>query len=110
MCTEMGVLKMKFKKMISLVTVVAFVAAFAVCPAFAGPEENGAYVAPQKRQGPVSGTLDYLGSVVDVASKGAWEQVDSAKSLVPRCCGERIIYRPRAFMNRGSRWGRMYKH
>ena len=100
---------MRFIKMISLVTIVAFVAAFAVCPAFAGPEDSGTYVAPQKKHGPISGTLDYLGSVVDVASKGAWKQVDSATSLVPRCCGERIIYRPRAVMNRGSRWGRMPK-
>jgi hypothetical protein len=109
MCIEMGDFKMKFKKTISLVVGVAFISAFAVCPAFAEPESSRAYVAPQKEHGPVSGTLDYLESIVDVTREGTRKAFGSATSVVPRCCGERATYRPSVVMNRGARWRRSYK-
>ncbi len=103
---------MKVKKIISLIAGITFIAAFAVCPAFAESDElyiNVGNSTAQKEHGLISGTLDYLGSVVGVASKGTWETFDSVTALVPRCCEERIGYRPNIVMNRGSRWSRRYK-
>jgi hypothetical protein len=102
--------KMKAKKIISLLAGMAFIAAFAACPAFAASEEiSGTYVAPPKDHNLVTGTLDYLGSVVDVTTKGAWETFDRVTPIPERRCEKRITYRPSLFMNRGSRWVRSYR-
>jgi len=101
---------MKAKKIISLLAGMAFIATFAACPAFAASEEiSSTYVAPPKEHNLITGTLDYLGSVVEVATKGAWETYDKVTPIPSKRCGERITYRPSLFMNRGSRWVRSYR-
>ena len=106
----MGVRKMKAKRLFSLLTGVAFIAAFAVCPAFAGSDElSGTYVAPPKEHNLITGTLDYLGSVVDVTAKGAWETYNNVTPIPSKRCGDPIEYRPSLQMNRGSRWVRRYR-
>jgi hypothetical protein len=107
MCIEMGVRKMKAKKLISLLVAMGFVVALTVCPAFA--ESQDAYVAPSKDHNLITGTLDYLGSLVEVSSGLAWDTFESGTDVIPRCCGERIRYRPNIIMNRGSRWSRVYR-
>lgn len=107
--------KMKAKIMISLLAGIAF-AGFAACPVFAASEEmSSTYVAP-KEHNLITGTLDYLGSVVDVTTKGTMELFGAALSVPeealgspPRRCLEPIQYRPSIVMNRGSRWARSYK-
>jgi hypothetical protein len=108
-CIEMGVRKMKAKIMISLLAGIA-AAGFAVCPVLAASGEvSGTYVAPPKEHNLITGTLDYLGSVVDVTKKGTWETYDRITPIPSKRCGERITYRPSLSMNRGSRWVRRYK-
>ena len=101
---------MKAGKFISLLAGIAFFAAFAVCPAFAGSDDlSGQYVPAPEEHNLINGTIDYLGSVVNVFRKGTWETFDSTKALLPKkCCGEKVEYRPNMVMNRGSRWRRGY--
>ena len=101
---------MKAKKMISLLAGVAFITAFAVCPAFAASEgTSSTYVAAPKEHNLITGTLDYLGSLVDVTTKGTWETFNNVTAIPPRQCGEQPTYRPSIVMNRGSRWVRNYR-
>lgn len=104
---------MKVKKMTSLLVAVSFIVAFTACPAFAASDDlydSTVYVNSQKDHNLITGTLDYLGSVVDVFSKGTWETFDSVMEIPPRNCAEReTYYRPVITMNRGGRWTRSYK-
>lgn len=104
---------MKAKSMISLVVAVGFIAAFTVCPAFAASGDvygSTPYVASQKDHNLITGTIDYLGSVVEVFSKGTWETFDSVMAIPPKCCKDRdTYYRPVITMNRGGRWTRGYR-
>ena len=110
-----GGMKMNAKIMITLLAGTVFTG-FAVCPAFAASEElSSAYAAPPKEHNLISGTLDYLGSVVEVTTKGTMDLFGAAVSIPdaatgspPRRCLERITYRPSVIMNRGSRWVRKY--
>ncbi|MCF7955548.1 MAG: hypothetical protein K9M75_07090 [Phycisphaerae bacterium] len=107
---------MRVKKIISLLAGIAFIAVFAACPAFAASgESSGTYVAPPKDHNLITGTLDYLGSVVEVTTKGTMEALGAAMSLpetalgsTPARCQKPVTYRPVQSMNRGSRWTRSY--
>jgi len=96
-------MKMNAKKMISLLVGVAFLTAFA-CPAFAADD----------RLDPISGTIDYLGSLFEVTSQGAMDVFETTMAIPDnatgmrdtRRCVKRIEYKPSIVMNRGSRWVR----
>ena len=101
---------MKAKKIISLLVGVAFITAIAVCPTFAASDDlNGQYIAAPKEHNLITGTLDYLGSVVNVFSKGTWETFDKVVAIPPKCCEKRVAPRPVMVMNRGGRWKRGYR-
>jgi hypothetical protein len=105
----MGVRKMKAKQIISLLVGVAFITAFAVCPTLAASDDlSGQYIAAPKEHNLISGTLDYLGSVVNVFSKGTWKTFDNVMDIPPKCCEKRVAPRPVMVMNRGGRWRRGY--